>query len=179
MTRVGKNPVQIPSGVSVRLEGDQFFAKGPKGELSMAVMPYVHVSIEGDQVIVGTDSTAKRARQSWGAMRVLVQNMVSGVSEGTARTLEFSGVGYRAQVKSRSLELQLGFSHPVLMDIPEGLSVEIVGERNNQIKISGADKQKVGQFASDIRILRPPEPYKGKGIKYLEERILRKEGKKK
>ncbi|NQY82333.1 MAG: 50S ribosomal protein L6 [Alphaproteobacteria bacterium] len=179
MTRIGKDAVVIPQGISVRLEAGQFYAKGPKGELQMAVMPYVDVVIEGNSVTVSAKSTVKRAQQAWGSMRALIQNMVLGVSEGTSRILEVNGVGYRAAVKGRMLELQLGFSHPVNMNIPQGLSVEIIGDRNNQIKISGASKQCVGQFASDIRILRPPEPYKGKGVKYLEERILRKEGKKK
>ena len=179
MTRVGKHPVTVPEGVTVRLEDGQFYAKGAKGELQMAVMPYVDVNIEGNLVQVSAKSSIKRARQAWGSMRALIQNMVTGVKEGSSKTLEINGVGYRAAIKGKALELQLGFSHPVVMDIPEDLSIEILGDKNNQIKISGISKQRVGQFASDIRIWRPPEPYKGKGVKYLGERILRKEGKKK
>ena len=178
MTRVGKNPVTVPEGVSVRLEDGQFYAKGAKGELQMAVMPYVDVVIEGNLIQVSAKSSIKRARQAWGSMRALIQNMVTGVHEGTSKTLEINGVGYRAAVKGKVLEMQLGYSHPVKMDIPEDLSVEITGDRNNQLKITGISKQRVGQFASDIRVWRPPEPYKGKGIKYLGERILRKDGKK-
>lgn len=179
MTRVGKNPVAIPEGVTVRLEGGEFHAKGPKGELSMAVMPYVEIAVDESVVRVSVTSQIKRARQAWGSMRALIQNMIKGVSEGCSRTLEVNGVGYRAQVKGSALELQLGYSHPINVDIPGDLKVEVVGDRSNQIVITGVSKQRVGQFASNIRILRPPEPYKGKGVKYSDERILRKEGKKK
>ena len=179
MTRVGKNPVIIPSGVTVALQDGVFSAKGPKGELSMVVMPLVDISIEEDQIVVSARSAIKRARQAWGSMRALIQNMIDGVNQGASRVIEINGVGYRAALKGQILELQLGYSHPINVEIPADLSVKIIGDRQNQIEISGVSKQRVGQFSSDLRALRPPEPYKGKGVKYLEECLLRKEGKKK
>jgi len=177
MSRVGKNPVTIPSGVECQLVGSSLTAKGKKGQLTLAVHPEIIVNIEDGKVVAKPKSNSKQAKMMWGTTQRLVSNLINGVHEGFTKELEIIGVGYRAQVKGNTLVLQLGFSHDVEFEIPEG--IEIICEKQTQIKISGADRQKVGQVAAEIRKYRPPEPYKGKGVRYKDEYILRKEGKKK
>ena len=177
MSRIGSKPVAIPSGVNVTLDGADLTVKGSKGELSMRFVEEVLVSHEGDEINFKPRDDSKRARSMWGMQRSLAQNLVTGVSEGYVRDLEIQGVGYRAAVQDRTLRLQLGYSHDIEFPIPEGIDVEC--ERPTMVKISGIDKQKVGQVASEIRAFRPPEPYKGKGIRYVGEYVFRKEGKKK
>ncbi len=177
MSRVGKNPVTLPEGVDLRVEDDRIVVKGKLGELSSPVTDQVRTSLEEGRFWVKPANDSQRARALWGTTRAVVQNMVTGVSEGFTRRLEITGVGYRAQVQGKTLNLQLGYSHDVTYDIPEGVSVRC--ERPTSISVSGADKQQVGQVAAKIRGFRPPEPYKGKGIRYAGEQILRKEGKKK
>ena len=179
MSRVGKYPVLIPEGVDVTMQGREIIAKGKLGEQIVRVLDDVKVRMQDNEISVILDGTHKRARQAWGTTRALIQNAVSGVSEGFVRKLEVNGVGYRAQVKGNILNLQLGFSHDIDFPIPEDVKIAIEGDRNNVIAISGVSKQRVGQVASNIRGYRPPEPYKGKGVKYMEEVIVRKEGKKK
>ena len=177
MSRVGKNPVAVPNGVSINLTEAVFSAKGKLGELSLNLTSDVTVTQEENQIWVKPNNDSKRARALWGTTCANIANLVVGVSEGFTRKLEISGVGYRAQVQGNKLVLQLGFSHDVEMDIPSGISV--VAEKPTLIAISGADKQLVGQFAANARGWRGPEPYKGKGVRYEGEYILRKEGKKK
>jgi large subunit ribosomal protein L6 len=177
MSRVGKYPVTVPSGVTVEIAHRILKAKGKLGELSLRLSDEVDAKLEGGKVVVTPRSETKRARTLWGTTRAHVNNMVGGVSKGFSKTLEINGVGYRAQVQGKNLQLQLGFSHDVIYPIPAGVTIKC--ERPTQIIISGADRQRVGQVAAEIRAFRKPEPYKGKGIKYDNERILRKEGKKK
>jgi len=177
MSRVGKNPVKVPSGVEVRVDGLSVSAKGKRGELSFVATDDVRISMNDGTVVVQPVNETKRARSMWGTARARIQSMVTGVSNGFSKELEINGVGYRAAVQGKQLSLQLGFSHDVNYPIPAG--IEIKCEKPTSILISGADKQKVGQVAAEIRSYRPPEPYKGKGIKYVSETILRKEGKKK
>lgn len=179
MSRVGKYPVSVPSGVEVTLVGGVFSAKGKNGLQTVDVMEQVDIKIEDSSVTVTPKSQSKRARQAWGTTRALISNAVHGVSEGFTRKLEIAGVGYRAQMQGSALKLQLGYSHDIEYPIPSDVKIAVEGDRNNVIVVSGASKQRVGQIASEIRAFRPPEPYKGKGVKYAEERILRKEGKKK
>ena len=177
MSRVGQKPIEVPSGVDIAIDGDQVTAKGKLGQLSVPFLEDVSVSFDEGKLTVTPANDSKRARSLWGTTRSRLQALVTGVSEGFTRNLEINGVGYRAAVQGNTLTLQLGYSHDVEYPIPEGISIAC--ERPTAIAISGADKQKVGQVASEIRAYRPPEPYKGKGIKYAEEIILRKEGKKK
>lgn len=177
MSRIGKKPVAIPSGVDVKVDGQTVSAKGPKGELSVTLVKNVTVELTDDGVVVSPVGNSKRARSMWGMSRTLVENIVVGVSEGFTKHLEINGVGYRAQMKGKNLGLSLGLSHDVEYVFPEGISVDV--PTNTEIVISGIDKQVVGQVAAEIRSYRPPEPYKGKGIKYKDEYIFRKEGKKK
>jgi large subunit ribosomal protein L6 len=177
MSRVGKHPVAVPSGVTVEIANRILKAKGKLGELSLELSDEVEAKLEDGKVVVTPRSETKRARTLWGTTRALVNNMVGGVSKGFSKTLEINGVGYRAQVQGKNLQLQLGYSHDVVYPIPAGVTIKC--ERPTQIIISGADRQRVGQVAAEIRAFRKPEPYKGKGIKYDNERILRKEGKKK
>ena len=177
MSRVGKHPVTVPSGVTVEIANRILKAKGKLGELSLNLSEEVEAKLEGGKVVVTPRSDSKRARMLWGTTRALVNNMVAGVSTGFSKTLEISGVGYRAQVQGKNLQLQLGFSHDVVYPIPAGVTIKC--DKPTQITISGADRNRVGQAAAEIRAFRKPEPYKGKGIKYDNERILRKEGKKK
>ncbi len=178
MSRIGKHPVPVPGGVTVAVEGQKVSAKGKLGELAAVLPPEVSVVLEDGKVTVAPrDKEEKRARAMWGLSRSLVANLVKGVSEGYTRKLEISGVGYRAAVDGRILNLQLGYSHEIKFAIPE--DVKIVCDTPTAVSISGADKQRVGQIAAEIRAFREPEPYKGKGVKYAEERIIRKEGKKK
>lgn len=177
MSRVGKSPIEIPGGVEVSIEGARFTAKGKLGELSHRISEAVTATLEDGKVWVRPVDETKMARAMWGTTRSLLQSMVTGVSEGFSKELEISGVGYRAAVQGDTLNLQLGFSHDLSYPIPEGITIKCA--RPTSITISGASKQKVGQVAAEIRACRPPEPYKGKGIKYVDEVILRKEGKKK
>ena len=177
MSRIGKKPVPIPSGVSVDLDGPELSVKGPKGELSMTFVEEVLTKMTDDGLEVSPRDESKRARAMWGMQRTLAANLVQGVSEGYTKRLEINGVGYRAQVQGRNLTLQLGLSHEVDYPIPEG--IEVSCGRPTEIEVSGIDKAKVGQVAAEIRRYRPPEPYKGKGIRYADEYVHRKEGKKK
>lgn len=177
MSRIGKHPVPIPDGVTVEISGRQVTAKGKLGELHVTLMEEVEVKRDGDQIVVRPRDDSDRAQQMWGTARSVVNNLVTGVAEGFTRSLEINGVGYRAQVQGKDLVLQLGFSHEVRYTVPDGITVQCADQTH--IAVSGADKQRVGQTAAEIRAFRPPEPYKGKGIKYADEYILRKEGKKK
>ncbi|MRG73730.1 50S ribosomal protein L6 [Alphaproteobacteria bacterium HT1-32] len=177
MSRIGKNPVPIPSGVTVNLAGQVLAAKGKLGELTVKLVEEVDGRIEDNMVYVTPRDNSKRARSMWGTMRTLVESAVIGVSEGYTKNLEITGVGYRAALQGKNLQLQLGFSHDVIYPIPEGITMTC--EKPTSISISGADKQRVGQVAAEIRSYRPPEPYKGKGVRYADEFIIRKEGKKK
>jgi large subunit ribosomal protein L6 len=178
MSRIGKKPVPLPKGAQVAVKGQDLEVKGPKGSLKLRLVDDVRASVEGDTVVVTpVDKNADRARAMWGLSRTLVRNALDGVTKGFTVGLEISGVGYRAQVQGKALNLQLGFSHEIKYAIPEG--VQIACEKPTSIAISGADKQKVGQVAAEIRGFRLPEPYKGKGIRYADEIIRRKEGKKK
>lgn len=178
MSRVGKNPVTIPEGVDATLNADAFVAKGKLGEqtVPLTMSHLVDVKLENGIVTVTPKELKKENRQAWGTTRALIQNAVIGASEGFEKKLEVNGVGYRANVSGSVLKLSLGFSHDVDHAIPEGIKVAVEG---NIISISGASKQMVGQVASEVRAYRPPEPYKGKGVKYVDEYIFRKEGKKK
>jgi large subunit ribosomal protein L6 len=177
MSRVGKHPVAIPEGVEVQLSGRTLTASGRLGSLRLAISNEVTAAIEERTVTVAPSSTSKHARAMWGTTRALINNMVTGVSQGFAVGLEINGVGYRAAVQGGTLNLQLGYSHDVAFPIPP--DVTIACERPTLITVRGADRQRVGQVAAEIRAWRPPEPYKGKGIKYATETVRRKEGKKK
>ncbi|MDB5689961.1 MAG: ribosomal protein [Sphingomonas bacterium] len=177
MSRIGKRPVPIPAGVTAAIEGKQLAIKGPKGTLTLPLADEVRYAVEDGGISVQPVSDTKRARSFWGLQRTLVQNLVTGVTDGFTRQLLITGVGYRAAVQGKNLKLQLGYSHDVDYTIPEGIT--IVTPDATTVNISGIDKQKVGQVAAEIRRWRKPEPYKGKGIKYAGEFIFRKEGKKK
>ncbi len=177
MSRIGKKPVAIPSGVTANIADGNLSVKGPKGSLSLKLADEVTYDVQADGISVQPANETKRARAFWGMQRTLVQNLVTGVTEGFTKKLLITGVGYRANAQGRKLKLQLGYSHDVDIDVPEGLEVKTPD--NTTVEISGADKQKVGQLAAEIRRWRKPEPYKGKGIKYDGEYIFRKEGKKK
>jgi len=177
MSRVGKYPVEIPSGVEVALAGRTLTAKGKFGSLSLELSENVTTSLEGRRVVVAPNGTERPARMMWGTTRALIASMVKGVSAGYVKSMEITGTGYRAAVAGKNLELNLGYSHPVVYPIPEG--IRITCERPTAIKVEGVDKRLVGQVAAEIRGFRGPEPYKGKGIRYSDEQIRRKEGKKK
>jgi large subunit ribosomal protein L6 len=177
MSRIGKHPVRIPSDVEVSLSGQTLSAKGTLGTLSLLISNEVSASIAESAVTIVPNSDTKQSRAMWGTTRALVDNMVVGVSKGFSVNLEITGVGYRAQVQGDTLNLQLGYSHDIPFPIPD--DVRITCERPTAIAVSGADRQRVGQIAADIRANRPPEPYKGKGIRYSTETVRRKEGKKK
>jgi large subunit ribosomal protein L6 len=177
MSRIGKKPIGIPSGVTVTVSGTKVTIKGAKGELSMETLPEVTVKVEGDQVIIERKGDDKTARSRHGLTRALLANMVEGVSKGYEKKLEIIGVGYKAQAKGKTVTLQLGHSHPINYKTPEGVEVQN-DEKNKQILIiAGIDKERVGQAAADIRAYRPPEPYKGKGVRYIDEHVIRKVGK--
>jgi large subunit ribosomal protein L6 len=177
MSRIGKKPVAIPSGVTATIEGGQLSVKGPKGSLALQLRDEISYTVEDGSILVKPADGSKQARAFWGMQRTLVQNLITGVSEGYTKVLEITGVGYRANSQGKTLKLQLGYSHDVDFAVPEG--IEIKTPDNTTVEISGIDKQKVGQVAAEIRRWRKPEPYKGKGIKYRGEYIFRKEGKKK
>jgi len=176
VSRIGRAPVVIPQGVNVNVEGSTILVKGPRGELQRSFSPEMEIAMEDDQVVVRRPNDQPRNRALHGMTRALINNMVVGVSTGFQRILEVNGVGYRAEVAGNNLVLYVGYSHPVTMEPPSGISFE-VDSRTRQIKVMGYDKEMVGQIAANIRMVRPPEPYKGKGIKYLEEKIRRKAGK--
>ena len=177
MSRIGKNPVQVPDGVSVEVSGQTVTAKGKKGELTASFTDDVVITLDGNVVTVAPREGAAKARQMWGMTRTIISNLVEGVTNGFSKKLLISGVGYRAAMKGSDLVMQLGFSHEVIVPVPAGIDIKCPDQTT--IEISGADKQKVGQIASNIRSFRPPEPFKGKGVRYDGEYIVRKEGKKK
>ncbi|MDG1437335.1 MAG: 50S ribosomal protein L6 [Emcibacteraceae bacterium] len=177
MSRIGKKAVQIPTGVEASLNDNVLTVKGPKGSLNMTFVNEVEAKVEDGAVSVTPRGDGKRARSMWGMQRTMVSNLVDGVTEGFTKTLELNGVGYRAQMQGKNVNLQLGFSHDILYDVMAG--VEVKCPNQTTIIVSGIDKQKVGQVAAEIREYRKPEPYKGKGVKYEDEYIFRKEGKKK
>ena len=177
MSRVGKYPVSVPSGVTVTLTDGAVLAKGRNGELRLQLTDAVDVTVDGNQVAVAPRGDDRRARTLWGTTRSLIDSMVTGVSTGFTKSMDITGTGYRAAVQGKDLVLNLGYSHEIRYAVPEG--IKITCERPTAIKVEGADKQRVGQVAAEIRAYRGPEPYKGKGIRYTDETILRKEGKKK
>ena len=179
MSRVGNNPVDIPSGGKVSIGDGILIAKGKLGEESVSLTDAVKVTMEENQVAVMPRDESKQSRSMWGTTRSLVQNAVTGVSEGFTKRLEIVGVGYRAQMQGKTLNLQLGYSHDIPFPIPGGISIALEGDRGNVIAVTGPNKQQVGQVASEIRGFRKPEPFKGKGVRYSDEYVLRKEGKKK
>jgi large subunit ribosomal protein L6 len=177
MSRIGKKAVAVPSGVTANIEGQTVKMKGPKGALQFVVPDEIVVTMDNGALKVDPRSESKRARSMWGTSRTLVANLVTGVTKGFETKLEITGVGYRASVQGKNLQIALGFSHDVIFPIPEGIA--ITTPRPTEILVTGIDKQKVGQVAAEIRAFRPPEPYKGKGVRYAGEYIFRKEGKKK
>ena len=177
MSRIGKKPVPVPAGVTATVDGQKVTAKGPKGELFFVANDEVSVKLEDNAVVVQPNSQSKDARSKWGMSRTMVENIFKGVKDGYERKLEINGVGYRASLQGKNLQLALGFSHDVVYQTPEGITIAV--PKPTEIIVSGINKQQVGQVAAEIREYRGPEPYKGKGVKYAEERIVRKEGKKK
>lgn len=180
MSRIGKDPISIPSGVEVKLNGQDISVKGPKGELTLTLHPKVAMEQGENELKVTSESLAQEgagATAMAGTMRALVANMVTGVSQGFEKKMSIVGVGYRAQAQGSKLNLSLGFSHPVVYEVPKGINIETPTQ--TEIVVSGADKQQVGQIAAEIRAFRPPEPYKGKGIRYVDEYVMRKQAKKK
>lgn len=174
MSRVGKLPIKLPSGVTITVDDNAITVNGSKGSLSQFTMPGIHVKQEGDEVFVTRDNDEPKLRSKHGLMRALIANMVTGVSEGFSKKLEVNGVGFRVAQAGNGLKMNLGFSHEVVYTLPQGVTATV--EQNN-ITVSGISKQQVGQVAAEIRSLKKPEPYKGKGIKYADERIVRKSGK--
>ncbi len=168
-------PIPLASGVEVKVDSGTVHVKGPKGNLEQAIVPRTTIKVEDGQAIVERKSDEKKARAAHGLMRSLLANMVTGVTQGFERGLEIHGVGYRSEIKGQEVKLTVGYSHPVILPIPKGL--EVISENPTRLVVRGADKQKVGQFASEIRRVRRPEPYKGKGIRYVGERVRRKVGK--
>jgi large subunit ribosomal protein L6 len=177
MSRIGKKPVAIPAGVTVTLEGQAVTVKGPKGQLAWTVVDDIEVTREGDHLSFAPRNDSKRANGMWGLSRTLVANLIQGVTQGYEQSLELVGVGYRAALKGQALSMQLGYSHEV--DVPPPAGITFAVPKQTEIRIAGIDKQLVGEVAARIRRLRPPEPYKGKGVRYAGEKVRRKEGKKK
>jgi large subunit ribosomal protein L6 len=177
MSRIGKKAVPVPAGVTASVNGKELSVKGPKGTLSLQMSDLINYDVQSDGIAVQPANETKQARAFWGMQRTLVQNLVTGVTDGFTKKLLITGVGYRASAQGKKLKLQLGYSHDVDIDVPEGIEVKTPDQTT--VEISGADKQKVGQLAAEIRRWRKPEPYKGKGIKYDGEFVFRKEGKKK
>ena len=175
MSRIGKKPIAIPAGVDVKIDGHKVTVRGPKGTLENTFNPEIGIAVEGNEIVVTRPTDDKNHRALHGLTRTLVANMVEGVTNGYSKTLEVNGVGYRAQKQGKNLVMNLGYSHQVIVPETAGITIDVPSP--NQIVISGADKQQVGQFAAEVREKRPPEPYKGKGIKYADEHIRRKEGK--
>jgi large subunit ribosomal protein L6 len=177
MSRIGKKPVAIPNGVTVTIEGQTVTVKGPKGQLAWTLAEEIEARQEGTELVLAKRNESTRAQAMWGLSRSLVNNMIVGVTQGYERVLELVGVGYRAAMKGSNLSMQLGFSHDVDIKPPPGITFAV--PRQTEIRISGIDKQQVGELAAQIRRIRPPEPYKGKGVRYAGEKVRRKEGKKK
>jgi large subunit ribosomal protein L6 len=177
MSRIGKKPVSVPGGVTAAVNGQEVKIKGPKGELKHVLADAVVVKLDKDAIEIGLREDTKEARAMWGMSRTLVANLIAGVTQGFSKRLEITGVGYRAAVQGANLQLQLGYSHDIAYPIPQG--IQIACPKPTEIVVTGIDKQQVGQVAAEIRRFRPPEPYKGKGVRYANEFILRKEGKKK
>ena len=175
MSRIGKKPVVMPTGVSAQLDGNRITVKGPKGEISRVVHPELAVAVEGESIVVRRPSDESRHKALHGLTRTLVANMVDGVTKGFAKSLEIQGVGYKAEPKPFGVQLVVGFSHPVPYHAPKGIKISV--DNNVLLKIEGVDKELVGQVAAEIRAVRPPEPYKGKGIRYVGEQVRRKAGK--
>ena len=175
MSRIGKKPVTLPKGVSLELAGSEVSVKGPKGELRRALHPEMQLAFADGTFTVSRPSEEKKHKALHGLTRTLVQNMVDGVSKGFSKTLEIQGVGYKAEAKPYGVNLVVGFSHPVKYEAPKGIKISV--ENNTTVKIEGADKEKVGQVAAELRAVRPPEPYKGKGVRYQGEQVRRKAGK--
>ena len=176
MSRVGRLPVEVPSGVDVKIDGSHVKIKGPKGEMEFTFSPEIEILLNENEIQINRPSDARQMRSLHGTTRALIQNMVIGVTDGFQKELQLVGVGYRANMEGENLVLNVGYSHSVVVEPPAGIKFE-VGERNQQVFISGIDKQSVGQIAADVRKIRPPEPYKGKGIRYKDEYIRRKAGK--
>ncbi|MDX8455725.1 50S ribosomal protein L6 [Mesorhizobium sp. VK9D] len=177
MSRIGKKPVSLPQGVTATVNGQTVTAKGPKGELKFVVNDEVLVKMEGSEIAVEPRGQTKAARSKWGMSRTQIVNILQGVKDGFEKKLEITGVGYRAALQGKNLQLALGFSHDVVYETPQGITITV--PKPTEITVSGIDKQQVGQVAAEIREYRGPEPYKGKGVRYANERIVRKEGKKK
>jgi large subunit ribosomal protein L6 len=169
-------PVEVPSGVDIKIDGSHVKVKGPKGELDFSFSPKIEILLNEDEIQVNRPSDTREMRSLHGTTRALIQNMITGVTDGFQKELQLVGVGYRANMEGKNLVLNVGYSHPVVVEPPQGITFE-VGERSQQVFISGIDKQSVGQVAADVRKIRPPEPYKGKGIRYKDEYIRRKAGK--
>jgi large subunit ribosomal protein L6 len=179
MSRIGKKPVPVPSGITATVAGQKVTMKGPKGELSFTSPEEIKVEKSADGIVVTLRDDTNLARSMWGMVRTQIANLIEGVTNGYSQTLEIHGVGFRAALKGKELQLQVGYSHDVLHKIPAGVDVKVAGAKQELITVSGIDKQKVGQLAAEIRASRPPEPYQGKGVRYQGEYIQRKEGKKK
>jgi large subunit ribosomal protein L6 len=177
MSRIGKKPVQVPAGITATVDGQKITAKGPKGELFFVANDDIQLKLEENSVSVQPANNTKEARSKWGMSRTMIENIFKGVKDGYERKLEINGVGYRAAMQGQNLQLALGFSHDVVYEPPVGITIAV--PKPTEIIVSGINKQQVGQVAAEIREYRGPEPYKGKGVKYAEERIVRKEGKKK
>jgi large subunit ribosomal protein L6 len=177
MSRIGKKPVQVPAGITATVDGQKITAKGPKGELFFVANDDISVKLENNAIVVLPVNDSKEARSKWGMSRTMVENILTGVKDGYERKLEINGVGYRAALQGKNLQLALGFSHDVIYEPPQGITIAV--PKPTEIVVSGINKQQVGQVAAEIREYRGPEPYKGKGVKYAGERIVRKEGKKK
>ena len=177
MSRIGKKPVQVPGGVTASVSGQTVKVKGPKGELSFTAADDIAVAMENNVVTLKTRTDSKASRSKWGMSRTMVANLMEGVTKGYSRELEIQGVGYRAAVQGKNLQLQLGFSHEIMHPIPPGIDIKT--PKPTEIVISGIDKRQVGQTAAEIRKYRPPEPFQGKGVRYKDEYVFRKEGKKK
>lgn len=177
MSRIGKKPVQVPAGITATIEGQKVTAKGPKGELFFVANDDISLKLENNAISVTPANTSKEARSKWGMSRTMIENILTGVKDGFERKLEINGVGYRAALQGKNLQLALGFSHDVVYEPPVGITIAV--PKPTEIVVTGINKQQVGQVAAEIREYRGPEPYKGKGVKYAGERIIRKEGKKK
>jgi len=177
MSRIGKKPVQVPAGITASVDGQKVTAKGPKGELFFVANDEIKLEIKDNAISVTPVNDSKDARSKWGMSRTMIENILKGVKDGFERKLEINGVGYRAAMQGKNLQLSLGFSHDVVYEPPQGISIAV--PKPTEIVVTGINKQQVGQVAAEIREYRGPEPYKGKGVKYAEERIVRKEGKKK
>ncbi len=177
MSRIGKKPVAVPQGVTASVDGQTVTAKGPKGELKFVVNDEVLVKLDDGEIAVSPRDDSKNARSKWGMSRTQIQNILNGVKDGFEKKLEITGVGYRAAMQGKNLQLALGYSHDVIYEVPQGVTISV--GKPTEITVAGIDKQLVGQVAAEIREFRGPEPYKGKGVRYADERIVRKEGKKK